>query len=107
MSDFSSANVALVAYAAVAADGTLLQNSGFVSCTKYLTGTYELVLEASLVQEPNRDLLMVTPNGGGAPVMTLAYHSIPQKIVVSLKDETNFRDQGFALMVWRSVIPLP
>lgn len=110
MNTFSTANLALVAYASVSGvDGSIIDGSGFASSTKISTGVTNLFLSTSLAQEAvsgtYRDLLVVTPgqsNGSQNPKSVCAsmLTSTAVGVVFSSSENTDF-----TIMVLRTVLP--
>ncbi len=108
--DFSSANLALVAYALVSgADGSLVENSGFAASTKLTTGVSILYLSTALAQEAvtgvYRDILVVTPgkSNGSLNSKSLAVantSSTAIQVVFSSSENTDF-----SILVLRTVLP--
>lgn len=107
--DFSSSNLALVAYASVSSDGVLLQSSGFASCQNTSLGHYTLTLVNELAQQPTGevypDLLTISACGSGI-AMTNAHHASATTIdVLTMNAAAAYANTSFTLLVLRPVIP--
>ncbi len=110
--DFSTANLALVAYASVDSDGTLLKSSGFLSSQHLGTGMYLLTLTDELAQEPYwneagvyPDFVMVSLAGSNTSTITAQHSNAKQISVASVSLAPAFQDNKFNVLVFRSVIP--
>lgn len=110
--DFSTSALALVAYASVKADGTLLKANGFAACQKLATGMYLLTLTDDLAQEPQwnesgvyPDILVVSLAGSNTSTISAHHANAKQISVASMSLTPAYQDNNFSLLVYRPVIP--
>ena len=108
--NFSSSNLALVAYAAVlGSDGSMSCSGGFASSTRVTTGTYQLFLSTALAQSTTTgaapDLISVTPGKSSSGSLVSQSCAAAQSNSTMVSVVTNGSDTDFSLMVWRTVVP--
>ena len=107
--NFSSSNLALVAYAAVlGSDGSMPCSNGLASSTRVTTGTYQLFLSSSLAQSTTTgaapDLLVVTPGKSGGSLISQSF-AASQTTSTMVTVVTNGSDTDFSLLVLRTILP--
>ena len=114
MNAYSTANLALVAYAEVdgATGASTATNSG-VTTTRTSTGVYLVALPSVLTQFSARDLIFVQPKStaalGVSNVPSALVNDIPTatKIVYIGDSTTTAVDCSFSIVILRTLVPPP
>ena len=116
MNPFSTANLALVAYAYVKSDGTSPDmNSGMTTTRLGIgSGAYQVTLPGSETVQPSstlqegqfNDLILVTPNHG-QPLMVSTGDSSEFVKQINFSNNSSPQDSAFAIVILRSTIPRP
>jgi hypothetical protein len=107
---FSMANLSIVAYAHVAADGTSSEINSGLTVTKIGTGVYNLLLPGNAaLQEPLQlgqasppeDLVMVTPTNG-EPMRFSVANSDTYNRQIYMSNSAGAADSAFNVIIFRS-----
>jgi len=115
MNAFSSANLAVVAYAEVegSAGASTATNSG-VRTTRIALGQYAVVLPTNLAQEQARDLIFVQPKSSDVFPNTkimglgaLVVDSMATTKIVKISNVTTCVDCDFSILILRTTVPPP
>jgi hypothetical protein len=110
--NFSTSQLALVAYASVSgSDASLTESNGFVASTKISTGTSLLFLSTALSQDlvagKCHDLLSVTPgkSDGSFIARGVSAANITSTAIQVVLASDTVGNTDFTIMVFRTVLP--
>jgi len=115
MNAFSSANLAVVAYAEVegSAGASTATNSG-VRTTRIALGRYVVILPTNLSQEAARDLIFVQPKSSKPKpdaellgVGAVASDTLTTTKTVQISNSTTCVDCDFSIIIMRTTVPPP
>ena len=119
MNSFSSANMAIVAYASVKANGSSLDMNSGIKTAQVSTGVYEITLpgdpagQAPLQegQEVYRDLILATvKNVSGVTISAVdvaGSSGLIKRIVTCFSPTTNPQNVDFDILILRTLISPP
>ena len=119
MNAFSTANLAVVAYALVKSDGTSPEMNSGVTTTKLGTGAYEITLPGKEAAQENLQQGQGNPSTGFRQDLILACATRGGPLMVSTNDMNEFvksvffadsrgaADSDFAFVILRSTLPVP
>ena len=111
------ANLGLVAYALVRADGTSPELNSGISTNHVQTGIYKIVLpgdpssQEPLQEEqsciPRRDIVVITPCEGLPLCYTVDAPSDSERVVIFVDSTGATQDTDFSIIILRSLISPP